>query len=142
MMPGTLSARSRPSSAHDLSHLPRYTAAVRLCLDGESTQAFTLTTRPLPTALPGQADAVRAFARQHGTPKAQVEDRLARAGEEPLRRLERREPAVDAALGDAIGAAPRAATRAAAPPAGGNPSNQAKSAPLSSARQVEREENE
>jgi|HubBroStandDraft_6_1064221.scaffolds.fasta_scaffold21659_3 hypothetical protein len=129
-------------SAHDLSHLPRYTAAVRLCLDGEPTQAFTLITWPLPTAFLGQADAVRAFARQRGTPKAQVEDRLARAGEEPLRRLERREPAAGAALGDAIGAAPRTATRTAAPPAGETPSNQATSAPLSAARQIERGENE
>jgi hypothetical protein len=129
-------------SAHDLSHLPRYTAAVRLCLDGEPTQAFTVTTRPLPTAFPSQAEAVRLVARQRGTPKAVVEDRLARAGEEPLRRLERKEPAAGAALGDAIGAAPRAATRTAAPQAGENPSSQAKSAPVSFPRQVGRGEDE
>jgi hypothetical protein len=129
-------------SAHDLSHLPRYTAAVRLCLGGEPTQAFTVATRPMPAAIPGQAETAKAFARQRGTPKAEVEDRLARAGEEPLRRLERREPAAGAVFGDAIGAASRAATRTAAPPTGENHSSQAASAPASSARQVERGEDE
>jgi hypothetical protein len=123
-------------SAHDLSHLPRYTA-VRLCLDGEPTQAFTVTTRPLPTAFPSQAEAVRVVARRRGTPKAEVEDRLARTGEEPLRRLERKEPAAGAALGDAIGAAAHPATRTAAPQARENPSSQAGSAPVSFPRQVE-----
>jgi hypothetical protein len=133
-------------SAHDLSHLPRYTAAVRLCLDGEPTQAFTLTTRALPAAIPVQAETVRAFARQRGTPKAQTEDRLARAGKEPLRRLERKtseKPATArAAFGDAFGDATGAATRTAAPPTGEDASNQATSASLSSARQVERGEDE
>jgi hypothetical protein len=132
-------------SAHDLSHLPRYTAAVRLCLDGEPTQAFTLKTRPLLAAIPGQAETVRAFARQRGTPKAQVEDRLARAGEEPLRRFERKptgEQAAGAASGDAIDAATRDAARTAAPKSSGNPSEHARSVPASRPLQIGSKEGE
>jgi hypothetical protein len=66
-------------AAHDLAHLPAYTAAVRLCHTGETGPAFTLHTRPLPGGDPARAEAVRAAARaRNGTPRAQVENELAR----------------------------------------------------------------
>src|SRR6266852_5086968 len=37
-------------AAHDLAHLPRFTAAARLCHTGETGPAFTLTTEPLEPA--------------------------------------------------------------------------------------------
>jgi hypothetical protein len=64
-------------AAHDLAHLSRYTAAVRLCHAGETGPAFTLATEPLPAAAPRRADAVRADARErNGTARAQVEVEL------------------------------------------------------------------
>lgn len=52
-------------SAHDLAHLPLYTAAVRLCDGGQPGRAFTLTTEALPPPIPGRAQAVREAARRH-----------------------------------------------------------------------------
>jgi len=64
-------------AAHDLAHLPRYTAAVRLCHAGETGPAFTLTTEPLDDADPLRADAVRADSRaRNGTERAEVEAEL------------------------------------------------------------------
>jgi hypothetical protein len=64
-------------AAHDLAHLPRYTAAVRLCHAGETGPAFTLTTEPLDDADPQRADAVRADSRaRNGTERAEVEAEL------------------------------------------------------------------
>jgi hypothetical protein len=64
-------------AAHDLAHLPRYTAAVRLCHTGETGPAFTLTTEPLDDADPARADAVRADSRtRNGTERAEVEAEL------------------------------------------------------------------
>jgi hypothetical protein len=64
-------------AAHDLAHLPRYTAAVRLCHAGETGPAFTLTTEPLNHADPERADAVRADSRaRNGTERAEVEAEL------------------------------------------------------------------
>ena len=64
-------------AAHDLAHLPRYTAAVRLCHAGETGPAFTLTTEPLDDADPERADAVRADSRaRNGTERAEVEAEL------------------------------------------------------------------
>ena len=64
-------------AAHDLAHLPRYTAAVRLCHAGETGPAFTLTTTPLEPADPRQAEAVRAASRKrNGTDRAEVEAEL------------------------------------------------------------------
>jgi hypothetical protein len=64
-------------AAHDLAHLPRYTAAVRLCHAGETGPAFTLTTEPLDDADPMRADAVRADSRaRNGTERAEVEAEL------------------------------------------------------------------
>jgi hypothetical protein len=127
-------------TAYDLSHLGRYTAAVRLCREGEPTQAFTLTTQPLPDPIPGRAQTVRAVARKRGTPRHSVESLLARLEEESLPRLERTDSeeavAVRAAPGDAIGAAMGAAARSAAPRSGQEPNSQATSAPRSAARQV------
>jgi hypothetical protein len=44
---------------HDLGHLPRYTAAARLIVDGAATAAFTLRTDPPPPPV-GEADLIRA----------------------------------------------------------------------------------
>jgi hypothetical protein len=64
-------------AAHDLAHLPRYTAAVRLCHAGETGPAFTLTTTPLEPADAKQAEAVRAASRtRNGTDRAEVEAEL------------------------------------------------------------------
>ncbi|MCW3019685.1 MAG: type secretory pathway VirD4 protein-like protein [Solirubrobacterales bacterium] len=64
-------------AAHDLAHLPRYTAAVRLCHAGETGPAFTLTTTPLEAPDPERAAAVRAVSRErNGTDRAAVEAEL------------------------------------------------------------------
>jgi hypothetical protein len=61
-------------AAHDLAHLPRYTAAVRLCHAGETGPAFTLTTQPLSGADAARAEVVRRAARARaGTARAAVE---------------------------------------------------------------------
>jgi hypothetical protein len=65
---------------HDLSHLGAYTAAARLVVDGEETPAFTLATRPAPSAVPGQADAVRAANRAAHSRPAPVRSRSPLAG--------------------------------------------------------------
>lgn len=65
-------------SAHDLAHLPLYTAAVRLCHQGQPGRAFTLTTESLKAAIPAQAQAVRSSARRrYGTSREQIEAQLA-----------------------------------------------------------------
>jgi len=59
-------------SAHDLAHLPAYTAAARLVVDGEQTPAFTLRTRAAPVADPPRGAALRAAARaRYGRTEAQ-----------------------------------------------------------------------
>jgi len=64
-------------AAHDLAHLPRYTAAVRLCHAGAPGPAFTLTTTPLGEADAERAVAVRAASRErNGTNRAEVEAEL------------------------------------------------------------------
>jgi type IV secretory system conjugative DNA transfer VirD4/TraG family protein/type IV secretion system coupling TraD/TrwB family protein len=64
-------------AAHDLAHLPRYNAAVRLCHQGETGPAFTLTTQPLDPAHAGSAEQVRAGSRErNGTARAEVEAEL------------------------------------------------------------------
>ena len=65
-------------AAHDLAHLPRYTAAARLCHAGEAGAAFTLTTEPLPAGSADQADAVRSDSRRrNGRAAAEVDAQLA-----------------------------------------------------------------
>jgi hypothetical protein len=66
-------------AAHDLAHLPRHSAAVRLCQAGETGPAFTVTTEPLELCEGKRAQAVRADSRRrNGVERDQVEDRLAR----------------------------------------------------------------
>ncbi|MGH3833496.1 MAG: type IV secretory system conjugative DNA transfer family protein, partial [Pseudonocardiaceae bacterium] len=55
-------------SEHDLAHLGAYHAAARLVLGGEHAEPFTLTTHPLPPAIPGRAREIRRAARTHTTP--------------------------------------------------------------------------
>lgn len=65
-------------AAHDLSHLAAYTAAVRLCHQGQTSRAFTITTEALPAKMPGQAEKVRAATRKRiGVPREQTEKWLA-----------------------------------------------------------------
>jgi TraM recognition site of TraD and TraG/Helicase HerA, central domain len=65
-------------AAHDLAHLPVYTAAVRLCHDGQTSRAFTIKTEALPDETPGQVEMVRAANRGRiGVPREQTEQRLA-----------------------------------------------------------------
>jgi hypothetical protein len=80
-----LEREMRPElSAHDLAHLPVYTAAVRLCNDGQPGPAFTLRTEDLPPAVPEQAQKVRASARRrYGVSREQVEAQLAKRQRTP-----------------------------------------------------------
>jgi hypothetical protein len=65
-------------SAHDLAHLPVFTAAARLCNNGQPGPAFTLTTENLAPGVPEQAQAVRASARRrYGISREQIEAQLA-----------------------------------------------------------------
>jgi hypothetical protein len=74
-------------SAHDLSHLPRYSAAARLCHAGESGTAFTLSTEPLPPGSRARAQAVRASSRaRNGAERAHVEAQLAHRQRTPWHR--------------------------------------------------------
>jgi hypothetical protein len=71
----TLDREVRPElSAHDLAHLPVFTAAVRLCAEGQPGPAFTLRTEQLGDPIPDRAEAVRASARQrYGHNREKVE---------------------------------------------------------------------
>jgi TraM recognition site of TraD and TraG/Type IV secretion-system coupling protein DNA-binding domain len=74
-------------AAHDLAHLPRHGAAVRLCRAGETGPAFTLATEPLPPGDPNRAEAVRSDSRQrNGRAREQVEAQLARRQTRPWQR--------------------------------------------------------
>jgi len=57
-------------SDHDLAHLGVYHAAVRLILNGEETQPFTMRTQPLPRAIPGRAREIRRIARHASRSRA------------------------------------------------------------------------
>ncbi|USX56412.1 type IV secretory system conjugative DNA transfer family protein [Lentzea sp. HUAS12] len=57
-------------SDHDLAHLGVYHTAVRLVLNGEEAQPFTMLTRPLPPAIPGRARELRAAARHTARQRA------------------------------------------------------------------------
>jgi TraM recognition site of TraD and TraG len=74
-----LEREMRPElAAHDLAHLPAYTAAVRLCQDGQPSRAFTLSTQPLPAPIDRQADRVREAARRrYGSAREQIEQQIA-----------------------------------------------------------------
>jgi hypothetical protein len=74
-------------AAHDLAHLPRFTAAVRLCHAGQTGPAFTLTTDPLPDPDPQRAEQVRTASRgRNGTERAKVEAELAARQTRPRQR--------------------------------------------------------
>lgn len=69
----TLGREVRPElAAHDLAHLPVHTAAVRLCHDGQTSSAFTVTTEALPPNIP---DRQRTSGRRHGSASAFPESR-------------------------------------------------------------------
>lgn len=57
-------------SDHDLAHLGVYHAAVRLVLNGEEAQPFTMLTKPLPPAVPGRAREIRGVARRTARTRA------------------------------------------------------------------------
>lgn len=84
-------------SEHDLTHLDAFHAAARVLVRGQQAPPFTLTTQPLPPAVPGRAREIRAAARA----------RLAA----PLPTTEPAEPDTDE-LGPDL-------TKSAAPPVGG-----------------------
>jgi hypothetical protein len=81
----TLDREVRPElSAHDLAHLPVYTAAVRLCNDGQPGPAFTLRTEPLRERTPGIAEAVRVSARRrYGRTRDEIEADIAARQRKP-----------------------------------------------------------
>ena len=56
-------------SEHDLAHLGAFHAAARLVVNGEEIRPCTLTTEPLPPAVPGRARAVRQAAAAHTRPR-------------------------------------------------------------------------
>jgi hypothetical protein len=71
-------------AAHDLAHLPVYTAAVRLCHNGQTSRAFTIMTEALSAEIPGQAERVRAATRKRiGVPREQTDDCLAKRQRAP-----------------------------------------------------------
>ena len=76
-------------SDHDLAHLGVYHAAARLVVGGEETQPFTVTTQPLPPAIPGRSKAVRKAAAAHTHPlESRAEDTgdsSGRTGTDPRR---------------------------------------------------------
>ena len=55
-------------SEHDLAHLDVYHAAARLVVNGAETQPCTVTTQPLPAAIPGRSRRVREAAAAHTRP--------------------------------------------------------------------------
>ncbi|MFC7306783.1 type IV secretory system conjugative DNA transfer family protein [Streptomyces monticola] len=58
-------------TAHDLAHLGPYQAAAHLLTGGAESAAFTFTTRPLPSPVPGRARALRDAAAVHfGAPRS------------------------------------------------------------------------
>ncbi|MGX7829016.1 type IV secretory system conjugative DNA transfer family protein [Actinokineospora sp. 24-640] len=57
-------------SDHDLAHLGVYHAAVRLVLNGEEVQPFTMLTQPFPPAVPGRAREIRSIARRTARTRA------------------------------------------------------------------------
>lgn len=60
---GALERHTLPTlAAHDLAHLGPYQAAAHLLTGGAESAAFTLTTRPLPAAVRGRANDLRAAA--------------------------------------------------------------------------------
>ena len=74
-------------AAHDLAHLPRFTAAVRLCHAGETGPAFTLTTDPLADPDPQRAEQVRTASRgRNGTERSKVEAELVARQTRPRQR--------------------------------------------------------
>jgi hypothetical protein len=56
-------------ASHDLAHLGPYQAAAHLLAAGAESAAFTLTTRPLPPAVPGRAQDLRTAAAARSTPR-------------------------------------------------------------------------
>nr|WP_229686867.1 type IV secretion system DNA-binding domain-containing protein [Longimycelium tulufanense] len=70
-------------SEHDLAHLGVFHAAARLVVNGEETQPFTVTTRPLPPAVRGRARMVREAAARHTQPLPGQTDETARKQTEP-----------------------------------------------------------
>jgi hypothetical protein len=88
----TLDREVRPElSAHDLAHLPAYTAAVRLCNDGQPGPAFTLRTQAMREPTPGRAEAVRLMARgRYGRSRKQTEADLAASQRRPALAAETR----------------------------------------------------
>jgi TraM recognition site of TraD and TraG/Type IV secretion-system coupling protein DNA-binding domain len=104
----TLEREVRPElAAHDLAHLPVHTAAVRLCHDGQTSSAFTVTTEALPPDIPGQAENVRTATRHRiGVPREQTEAWLAerqRHQTAPARRRVRQpSPSSPAKTGDSV----------------------------------------
>ncbi|WP_338596947.1 type IV secretion system DNA-binding domain-containing protein [Saccharopolyspora sp. SCSIO 74807] len=67
-------------SEHDLAHLDVYHAAARLVVGGAETQPCTVTTQPLPTAIPGRSRTVREAAAAHTRP---LDARSDDTGEQP-----------------------------------------------------------
>ncbi|MFE4832713.1 type IV secretory system conjugative DNA transfer family protein [Streptomyces sp. NPDC056672] len=56
-------------AAHDLAHLGPYQAAAHLLVGGAESATFTLTTRPLPSAVPGRAKDLRTAAASRTGPR-------------------------------------------------------------------------
>ncbi|WP_232792522.1 type IV secretory system conjugative DNA transfer family protein [Actinacidiphila yeochonensis] len=66
----TLERHTLPTlAAHDLAHLGPYQAGAHLLTAGAESAAFTLTTRPLPPAVPGRAKDLRAAAASRNGPR-------------------------------------------------------------------------
>jgi TraM recognition site of TraD and TraG len=74
--------------AHDLSHLPAFTAACRPCVAGANGTPFTFITRPLPEGSREQAQEARIRSGElFGVPRAEVEKQIRRRHTRPERTL-------------------------------------------------------
>jgi hypothetical protein len=111
-------------AAHDLSHLPVYTAAVRLCLGGQTSSAFTIATEALPPEIPGQAEKVRVATRKRiGVARTQTEELLADRQRRTVTVTNRRARKVASVGGSVLPSDPPTDHRSEHPTAPENPAN-------------------
>lgn len=76
---GTMSKTAGQLEPHDLRNLPKYTACVRLLIDGVPSAPFTLRTLPPPVAVEDRSEIIRQHSRrQYARPTKEVLGRVER----------------------------------------------------------------
>jgi hypothetical protein len=76
-------------SEYDLANLPLYTAAVRVCHNGQPSRPFTLTTENLPAADPGRGEAVQAILTRRAAAEHESAELAQQRSSKPLHRRTR-----------------------------------------------------